>query len=46
MFQVMQHSVKSQTPGSSVVVGVARGNDGTIYANSDYRKGGSIAGYD
>ncbi len=31
--------------GSSIVVGLSRLENGTIFANSDYRKGGTIAGY-
>lgn len=31
---------------SSVVIGVAVEDDGYIYANSDFRKGGDVAGID
>lgn len=30
---------------SGINVGIARGEDGTIYANSDYRKGGEVDGF-
>ncbi|KAK7082763.1 hypothetical protein SK128_003095 [Halocaridina rubra] len=31
--------------GGSVICGIARGNNGLIYANSDFRKAGEVAGF-
>ncbi|XP_021944115.1 scoloptoxin SSD14 isoform X3 [Folsomia candida] len=44
-FRAKNHTSVSMDPGSSIVVGVTRTENGTLFANSDFRKGGAIAGY-
>lgn len=29
----------------SIIMGIQRGKDGLLYANSDYRKGGDVDGF-
>jgi len=43
-FELKNHTIQEFSLGESVVVGVSRGEDGTLYANSDFRKQGSVAG--
>ena len=39
------HTIVKQDGFGSVVVGVERGSDGRIYANTDFRKAGAVDGY-
>ncbi len=39
------HETSEYALGGSVTAGVAVDQDGKIYANSDFRKGGAVAGF-
>jgi gamma-glutamyltranspeptidase len=43
--EAKNHTTEQFSLGESVVVGITVGENGTIYANSDFRKQGSVAGY-
>lgn len=40
------HNIKEWNMGMmSIIMGVQRGKDNYLYANSDYRKGGDVGGF-
>jgi gamma-glutamyltranspeptidase/glutathione hydrolase/leukotriene-C4 hydrolase len=43
--EAKNHTTQEFSLGQSVVIGITRADNGTIFANSDFRKQGSVAGY-